>query len=429
MKHSLKRLFIIIVSFLLLPYLFAVDVNINQIAKNLNDMRPEAAVDVLLAIDDYTVIDILREVEEIAAEEGTYSMGSYWLSLMPSEKAAEIQRKMLINPFSKEVIEKEILYFVTINLEGSVELQSVTRKISNNDNTLKRVINDLLLGPNVLEANCMSLIPYGTQLLNVYIIENTAYLSFNDAFESNPYGVEGYIHQLEQIVYTATVFSDVNDVQFLINGNKREYLGNESQYIGEPISRSSFGYKDDLNGSLFVQNSKEINESTEELKSFNGIPFGSTRNIAQKTMENKGWKLESSQTNNLYSSDTYINGTYAGISGSYISLFFFDNLLWQGYVQIKTEDHDSPDRIIDKLQKKYGLIGCQLKDTTKNGMHLKAVEPDNNNWVDIRITVFNENKIWYRYDIRFYSDELYKKQENYKKEEAANNLKLHEDDL
>ena len=43
--------------------------------------------------------------------------------------------------------------------------------------------------------------------------------------------VEGYVNQLMQIVYTATSFSTVNSVQFLIEGEKREYLGSEGQWI------------------------------------------------------------------------------------------------------------------------------------------------------------------------------------------------------
>ncbi len=76
------------------------EVNIEQIANNLNGMRPEAAVGILVAMDDQIVIDVLRKVEEMAAENGTMSMVSYWLSLMPSDRAAEIQRKMLSKPES-----------------------------------------------------------------------------------------------------------------------------------------------------------------------------------------------------------------------------------------------------------------------------------------------------------------------------------------
>ena len=78
------------------------EVNIEQIANNLNGMRPEAAVGILVAMDDQIVIDVLRKVEEMAAENGSMSMVSYWLSLMPSDRAAEIQRKMLSKPESLE---------------------------------------------------------------------------------------------------------------------------------------------------------------------------------------------------------------------------------------------------------------------------------------------------------------------------------------
>ena len=76
------------------------NVNIEQIALNLNGMRPEAAVNILLAMDDQMVIDVLRKVEEIAQRNGSSSMGSYWLSLMPADRAAVIQRKMNSKPES-----------------------------------------------------------------------------------------------------------------------------------------------------------------------------------------------------------------------------------------------------------------------------------------------------------------------------------------
>lgn len=78
------------------------NINVEQIANNLNGMRPQAAVDILIAMDDQTIIDVLRKVEELAAANGTSSMGSYWLSLMPSERAAEIQRKMISKPETLE---------------------------------------------------------------------------------------------------------------------------------------------------------------------------------------------------------------------------------------------------------------------------------------------------------------------------------------
>lgn len=76
--------------------------NIEQIANQLNGMKPQAAVGILEKMDDQMAIDVLRKVEEMAAEKGTASMSSYWLSLMAPEKAAQIQRKMLSKPESLE---------------------------------------------------------------------------------------------------------------------------------------------------------------------------------------------------------------------------------------------------------------------------------------------------------------------------------------
>ena len=76
------------------------NINIEQIAKNLNGMPPEAAVGILEKMDEQTVIDVLRKVEEMAAASGTASSGAYWLSLMDPKLAAEIQRKMISKPLS-----------------------------------------------------------------------------------------------------------------------------------------------------------------------------------------------------------------------------------------------------------------------------------------------------------------------------------------
>lgn len=74
------------------------EVNIAQIATNLTSMQPKKAVDILVAMDDQDVIDVLRKVEEQAQASKTASMVSYWLTLMPAERAAEIQRKMANKP-------------------------------------------------------------------------------------------------------------------------------------------------------------------------------------------------------------------------------------------------------------------------------------------------------------------------------------------
>ena len=80
----------------------------------------------------------------------------------------------------------------------------------------------------------------GTRLLGASVRNGVATLNFSSEFEFNRYGIEGLRGQLQQIVYTATAFQTVESVQFLIDGEKKEYLGSEGVWIGTPLRRSSF---------------------------------------------------------------------------------------------------------------------------------------------------------------------------------------------
>lgn len=135
------------------------------------------------------------------------------------------------------------LCFVVIDSDGSVNRKIVKRSVNKNDSPLVTSINLVLAGPvtsNGPEKNCETLIPDGTKLLSAKISNGVAYLNFNDKFEFNSKGADGYRGQLMQIVYTATYYPTVNSVRFLIEGEERDYLGSEGQWIGSPLSRSSF---------------------------------------------------------------------------------------------------------------------------------------------------------------------------------------------
>lgn len=134
------------------------------------------------------------------------------------------------------------LYFVRVDGDGTISRQEVKRTIDASDSPLTDALGALLRGPSAdeLGRNLITLVPNGTRLLSAQVRGSTAYLDFNEAFMINRYGIEGYAGQLKQIVYTATSFSTVKDVQFLIDGERREFLGGEGVYIGRPLSRSSF---------------------------------------------------------------------------------------------------------------------------------------------------------------------------------------------
>jgi len=73
-------------------------VNVEQNARYLVGMPPEKAVGIIGAMDDQDAIDVFRMTEEIALREGTASIVSYWMSLLPPQRSAELQRKMAGKP-------------------------------------------------------------------------------------------------------------------------------------------------------------------------------------------------------------------------------------------------------------------------------------------------------------------------------------------
>jgi flagellar protein FlbB len=74
------------------------DRNLRQASAYFTGMPPQDAVDRLLGMIDQDIIDIFRITELIAQEADTDSIVSYWFSLMPADRAADLNRKMLKKP-------------------------------------------------------------------------------------------------------------------------------------------------------------------------------------------------------------------------------------------------------------------------------------------------------------------------------------------
>lgn len=134
------------------------------------------------------------------------------------------------------------LFFVVIGGDGSVSRKECIRSFQKTNSPLTSALNALLTGPSLDELNdgCMTLIPEGSRLLSASVKDKVATLNFSEEFEFNRYGVEGYIGQLMQVVYTATAFPTVESVQFLVEGQRKEYIGSEGVWIGSPLSTTSF---------------------------------------------------------------------------------------------------------------------------------------------------------------------------------------------
>jgi flagellar protein FlbB len=72
--------------------------NIEGIAQWLNNMAPERAVAIIEQMNDQQAIDVLRKTDEMAQRAGTGSIVPYWMSLLPPQRAAELQRQIAIRP-------------------------------------------------------------------------------------------------------------------------------------------------------------------------------------------------------------------------------------------------------------------------------------------------------------------------------------------
>jgi spore germination protein GerM len=122
--------------------------------------------------------------------------------------------------------------------DADLSLVKVSRKLRASDSPLLDCLNALLSGPTAEEKNrnLVSLVPPGTRILSAQVRKNTVYLNFNEEFRYNTFGREGSAAQLKQIVWTATEFSNVHNVQIQIEGETVDFLV-EGIPIRNPIGR------------------------------------------------------------------------------------------------------------------------------------------------------------------------------------------------
>lgn len=155
-------------------------------------------------------------------------------SLDVPERPAGAPEQKDAEPKSRE----QAVYFMRIDPDGTLVRTPVKRQIPYSNSPLTDTLNALLDGTTASEnaQGYATFIPQGTALINAVIRENTAALNFNENYMFNSYGAEGYLAQIRQIVWTATEFPNVTQVQFLIEGKRVDFLGDNIR-IDRPISR------------------------------------------------------------------------------------------------------------------------------------------------------------------------------------------------
>ena len=157
-----------------------------------------------------------------------------------TKPSAQKEKEKPVQPSPVQTRDRAI-YFANVGSDGQILHSKVTRKIPVSDSPMQDALNVLLAGPTAeeLSRGLVNLVPKNTRILSATVRGNTAYISFSEDFLFNTFGVEGYVAQLRQIVWTVTEFQNVKDVQILVEGRRMDYLG-EGIWIGSPINRQSF---------------------------------------------------------------------------------------------------------------------------------------------------------------------------------------------
>ena len=134
------------------------------------------------------------------------------------------------------------LFFVKVSDEGKIGLKSVLRAVPSSGSPLTSAVNALLEGPRPgeLSNDVLSLLPENSRLIGARVEGGVAFLDFSEDFRFNALGIEGYRAQVEQVVFTATEFPTVDKVQFLIEGQRIDFLGGEGFWVGGPLGRDDF---------------------------------------------------------------------------------------------------------------------------------------------------------------------------------------------
>jgi len=161
----------------------------------------------------------------------------------PAPQPAAPPPPVAVAPAEQGLVEsrERFLYFTQVDRGGMVFRSRVSRSLPVSATPMTDVLNALIAGPSEDERRrgLITLIPEGTNIISTTVREGTAYINFSEEFRYNSYGVEGYLGQLRQIIYTATEFPNVTDVQILIDGRRVDFLG-EGIWVGNPIRRGMF---------------------------------------------------------------------------------------------------------------------------------------------------------------------------------------------
>ncbi len=139
-------------------------------------------------------------------------------SINPTPKGAQVHIHLFYPEKESDILVKEVRI---VNLENK-NLETV-------------VVNELLKGTNKNELR--NIIPDGVKMLSIYTQDSIAYVNFNSALTKEKLGENEEALIIYSIVNSLTSIENIDKVQILIEGERRE---NFNRYkLNEPIEFSS----------------------------------------------------------------------------------------------------------------------------------------------------------------------------------------------
>jgi spore germination protein GerM len=130
------------------------------------------------------------------------------------------------------------LYFLQFDEKSEkVYLKSVKRKLSDKQ-ILSQTLNQLIKGPSPYEEGkgYITAVPSHLKVRSVTINGKSAEIDFSNAIEEGATG-DILLKRIQQIVYTATQFEDVDSIIIKINGERRKSIGGDGFSISGPLKR------------------------------------------------------------------------------------------------------------------------------------------------------------------------------------------------
>lgn len=127
------------------------------------------------------------------------------------------------------------LYFSDENGEKLIsEIRKIT--VPKGEVKEKLIVSELLKGPN--DAKNLQVIPSGTKILSVETTDGVCYVNLSkEIIEKHPGGTTAEIMTIYSIVNSLTEITNINKVQFLIDGEIREIF--KHIMINEPLERDT----------------------------------------------------------------------------------------------------------------------------------------------------------------------------------------------